>query len=149
MLDAARANLLTTAINDAFAGIGKGPPTAMPRGSKNNTEPLAFEVLVSKRLAKLAAAREALAIRDAIKAGVMFDHKDDPLPEGTSKVVYDGDVVRIDLKVTGGRDGIDHDAYVADLEKAGVAPALLKRLAAKHATMSACPHSFTPSLVTR
>lgn len=146
-LDAARSATLTETINSAFAGIGQGAPVTMPR-SKLNTEPVAFELFTARLLVKFAKAREEKAIKAAIKAGVMFDHKADPEPDGTARVVYDGDVVRVDLKVGSGREGVDHDAYVDSLAKAGVAPALLKRLATKHATVTAAPHSFSASLVT-
>jgi hypothetical protein len=148
-LDAlARANSKTEAMNEAFGAIGHGAPVTMPR-SKRNQEPLAWELFCAKFLRKAAEAREALAIKAAIKAGVIFDHKLAPEPDGTARVVYEGDVVRIDLKVTTGREGVDHDGFVESLLAAGVAPKLLDKLAVKHATVSAAPHSFTPSLVTK
>jgi hypothetical protein len=150
-LDAARSADKTTSINDCFAAIGAGkdptPGTGMPR-SKLNTEPLAFEVFAAKHLAKIANAREKKAITAAIKAGVMFDHKAEPEPDGTTRVVYDGDVVRIDLSVGTGRAGFDLEGFVKSLLAAKVEPKLLKRLVAKHETVTASPHSFTASLVT-
>ena len=71
-------------------------PTQMPRSANKNTEPLAWDVFVAKLLEKIAKARVSKAVKAAIAAGVMFDHEDEPCPVGTNKVVYDGDVVRID-----------------------------------------------------
>lgn len=150
-LDAARSADKTMSINDVFESIGnaKSPAagTAMPR-SKLNTEPLAFEVFVAKHLEKIAKARSAKAIKAAIKAGVMFDHEKDPEPDGTARIVYDGDVVRIDLTVGTGRAGFDLEGFVESLLAAKVEPKLLKRLVSKHETVTASPHSFKASLVT-
>jgi hypothetical protein len=44
--------------------------------------------------------------------------------------------------------GVDHAGYVADLLKAGVKPALIKRLDKKHRTEMRPAHKFTASLVT-
>jgi hypothetical protein len=144
----AAANALIETMTTAFAGIGNGAPTTMPR-SKKNTDPFAWEVLVSKLLVKFSEARAAVAVEKAIDAGVMFDHKATPRVAGTAAVVYEGDVVRIDLKVTKGRAGFDHKAFIADLLAAGVAPKLVTKLSAKHETTSAAPHGFTPSLIAR
>ncbi len=149
-LDVTRANVKAEAINTAFKNIGTpaGNGTAMPRGAKANLEPIAWEVFMAKHLSKIAKAREAKAIKAAIVAGVMFDHEKNREPAGTNRVVYDGEVVRIDLSVGTGGAGIDHPGYVASLLAAGVDPKLLTRLANKHATVTAAPHSFSASLVT-
>lgn len=137
------------ALNAAFAAIGTpaGNGTAMPR-SRRNLEPIAWEYLAAKHLAKIATARYEKAAREAIKAGVLFDHKAEPQPEGTSSVVYDGDVVRIVLSVTAGRPSIDHDSFCDDLAKRGVDAKILNSLTAKHTSPGSPPHTFTPSLVT-
>lgn len=151
-LDSTKAITKTEAINAAFLAIGTAgdSDTAMPRerGAKIPTEPIAWEVLASKHLRKAAEARYERAVKAAIKAGVIFDHKKAPLPDGTSKVVYKGTIVRIDLAVTTGRAGLDIEGFVEGVIKAGLKPALVTRLLAKHATTTAAPHEFTPSLVT-
>lgn len=75
-LTPAAANLKTAAIAEAFADIGHDE-TGMPK-SRNNRDPIGWEVLVSKQLKALCASREAKAIKEAIKAGVMFDHMKNP-----------------------------------------------------------------------
>ena len=147
-LTVAQATAKTTAINDAFAAIGlTAPDTKMPR-SPNNREPVAWEVLTSCLLVQLGERRKTAAIKAAITAGVMFDHKKTPRAAETDKLVYDGDVVRIDLHVGTGSAGIDHDAFVAGLLKGGVKLALIDRLHRECATKTADPHKFTPSIVT-
>jgi hypothetical protein len=141
------ANKKTTAIADAFGDIGFDE-TGMPK-SKANLDAVAWEVLVAKQLKSAAEAREGAAIKAAIKAGVMFDHKKNPHDAGTACVVYQGEAVRIDLAVGFGREGVNHDKYVALLAAAGVDPKLLARLALNCATVTAPPHSFSAVLVTK
>ncbi len=87
-----------------------------------------------------------MATKDAIKAGVMFDHVKYPREPGTDCVVYDGDV-RIALKVGEQGEKLDVPAFIASLVAEGVKPSLIKRLASKHTYPTAAPHIFTASLV--
>jgi hypothetical protein len=145
MLTISQANAKTTSITDAFADIGNTGETVMPR-SKAFLDPIAWRFLVAKLLRKAAEAEEGAAIKEAIKAGVLFDHKKNPEESDTARVVYDGEAVRIDLTVGTGRAGIDHDKFVAGLVLAKVDPKLLARLALNCATVTAPPHSFVAVL---
>jgi hypothetical protein len=150
-LDAPRANTKTLAITNALALIGIESPTQMPRSGNKNTEPVAWEVFVAKLLEKTAKARTAKAVKAAIAAGVMFDHEDEPCPVGTNKVVYDGDVVRIDLEVGTPGMRLDVKALIPALVKASKKPMTLdtvQTLFTQHMVENAAPHKFTPSLVT-
>ena len=147
-LTTARANEKTAAIKESFEEIGNAGDTAMPKGTRNNIEHLAWEILVSDLLQSAAVTRAKKARTAGIKAGVMFDHKKHPDEAETARVVYNGDLVRIDLTVGTGRDGIDHDAFVAFLLKAKVDAKLLARAAVNCATTTAPPHKLECSLVT-
>lgn len=83
----------------------------------------------------------------AVKAGVLFDHLTNPEPVGTSRVVYADTAVAITVTVYAPIVGVDHAGYVADLLKAGVKPALIKRLERKHRTETRPAHKFTTSVV--
>jgi hypothetical protein len=148
-LDAARSVTKTEALTDAFAAIGHAAGTLMPRSVNKTTEPLAWKVFVAKLLVKRAAAREKLAIKEAINGGVMFDHTEDRRPIGTNTVVYDGDVVRIDLQVGTPGTKLDVDALIPALVKAGLRLDRVNELVNKHTIENAAPHMFTASLVTR
>lgn len=147
MLDVVRANAKTGAINLAFSDIGVVGDTKMPR-SKLNTEPVAWEYHVSALLVRQANARMEKAQKAAVKAGVMFDHEKEPRVPGTNEMVFAGEVVQIDLKVTTPRTKLDTDALFADLEKAGVRRALIDKLVDRHTHDNRAPHSFTSSLMT-
>jgi hypothetical protein len=146
-LDAAGSNAKTGAINAAFAAIGTGTLTKMPP-SKSNTEPLAWEYHVAGHLLRIAEARKKLAIKAAVKAGIMFDPEKQPLAVGTTALVYAGDVVEISVAVTTPQSRLDAPALLEDIEKAGVPRKVLDRLVAKHTTENRAPHKFTSSLIT-
>lgn len=148
MLDVPGANAKTKAITDAFADIGVSIETSMPR-SRGNKEPLAWEFLVARELKRLADARDKKAVREAVKAGVMFDPEKQPLVTGASAVVYAGDVVQISVDVGTPQARVDTVELVADLIAAGVNRAMLTRLVAKHTHESRAPHRFSGSLVTK
>jgi hypothetical protein len=148
-LDATRAVSKTEAINEAFSQIGTaaGNGTRMPP-SKRNTEPLAWEYFVAAHLNRLAEARKARAIKAAVAAGVMFDPEKQQLPVGSHSLVYAGDVVEIACSVSSPTVRLDGAALVTDLVEAGVKPALLKRLVARHTRENRAPHKFVGTLAT-
>lgn len=148
-LDAARSVTKTEALTDAFALIGQSAGTSMPRSANRATESLAWEFFASKMLEKAAAARTQKAIKAAIKGGVMFDHKENPRPIGTNTVVYDGDVIRIDLEVGTPGTRLDIDALIPALVKAGMRLDRVNELINRCTTENAAPHKFQASLVTR
>jgi hypothetical protein len=150
-LDAPRANTKTLAITNALALIGDTPPTQMPRSGNKNTEAVAWEVFVAKLLEKTAKARTTKAVKAAIAAGVMFDHEEDPCPVGTNKVVYDGDIVRIDLEVGTPGMHLEVKTLMPALVKASKGALTLEKVSTiftQHMVENAAPHKFTPSLVT-
>lgn len=148
-LDAARSVTKTEALTDAFASIGHAAGTLMPRSANKATEPLAWEVFAAKLLEKAAAARTTRAIKAAVKGGVMFDHKEDPRPIGTNTVIYDGDVIRIDLEVGTPGTRLDIDALIPALVKAGLRLDRVNELVNRWTIENAAPHKFTASIVAR
>jgi len=91
--------------------------------------------------------RRTKAQAAAVKAGVLPDHLKFPRPVGTNEVVYADGVLVISVTVFAPIAGVDHAGYVEDLLKAGVKPALIKRLDKKHRTETRPAHKFTSSLV--
>jgi hypothetical protein len=150
MLNPTTALAKTTAINNAFAAIGHTDDTKMPRGAKLNTEPLAWNYHVASHLLRLAEAAKALAVREAVKASVMFDPAKSPLPVGTSNaLVYAGDVVEIAVSVTTPATRLDVEAFITALIKAKVSPALLEKTRGACTVENRAPHKFTSGLVTK
>jgi hypothetical protein len=151
-LDATRATSKTTAINDALAAIGVEGDTAMPRckarGVALAEERAAYRLFVAGHCRRRAETEWNAALALAVETGVIFDHREDPEPVGTDRVVFAGLVTEIRVTVAAPIAGVDHAGFVADLLKAGVKPALIKRLTGKHATETRPAHSFKPSLVT-
>ena len=142
-IDAAR---VSDALTASFAEIGVATSIMQPR-SRKNTEPFAWEYHVASLLLRLAEARRRRAIKAAVGAGVIFDHEKEPLAPGSDQVVYAGDVVEIRVAVATPASVLDVPAFLADLAKAGVKPALITRLTNKHTHDNRAPHKFTSSIV--
>jgi len=148
MLPTDRANARTAAFNEAFAAIGTSIGTAMPRTrSLKNNEPVAWEYHVASHLERIARARKNKAEKDAVKVGVLFDSEKQPMAVGTNAPIYIGNVIEIGVSVTTPQTRFDAAAFIADLLEAGVKPALVTRLTAKHTLESRAPHKFTSSIV--
>lgn len=147
--DAAWATAKLQSFNDAFEEIGtsKSILTQMPR-SKDNREPIAWELLVSKHLKRLADAREKKASKDAVKANVIIDPDKQPLPQGANSLLYAGEVVEVACEVGTPQTRLDLDGLLPDLEKAGIKLSLLHKLITKHTFDNRAPHKFVATLVT-
>lgn len=147
-LDTTRANGKTDAITESFALIGHDNGSLMPR-SKDNREPMAWELHVAKLLKRLAEAREKRAVTAAVKAGVMFDHEKAPKPVGTHEIVFTGEVVEVAVDVTTAATKLDIAGLIVDLERAGLTGKAIKRMVDKNTSENRAPHKFTTSLITR
>jgi hypothetical protein len=146
-LKAARGNDRTGAVTAAFADIGRAGDTLLPR-SRTTLDRLAEEFWRSQVLNRLAEKRKDESKAAAVAGGVLPDYKAEPSPVGTAETVYSGATVAITLRVNAQADHVDVPGLVADLEKAGVKPAVLRRLVRKHTTSFGGAHVFTASLVT-
>jgi hypothetical protein len=133
---------VTQLIAEAFGDIG------YPPGSRSARDRLAEEYWSASLLSRFADARREKAKKAAVTGGVLRDHLAEPYPVGTSETVYAGATVTINLKVVPQAPRVDTAALVADLQKAGVKPALLKRLVKKHTEQFGGAHIFTAALVT-
>jgi len=147
-LTVAAALAKTDALNTAFAAIGvSAPDTKMPK-SRRNDEPFAYEVFCAKHLRRIAEARETKAVKEAVKAGVMFDHEKKPMAVGTTALVYAGEVVEIGVSVTAPATRLDADAFCAALVKAGMKEATVTRLRSASTVDNRAPHKFVATLCT-
>lgn len=142
-----KADAKSAAIVKAFEAIGIAEPTRQPRSRRNN-EPVAWEFFVASHLAKLAEVRKRHAHAAAIVAGVLFDADKEPMPAGTERMIYAGDVVEIALTVSNPSRKFDAPGFINALEKAGVKRKLLNELAEQFTTDNRAPHKFAASLVT-
>lgn len=133
---------VTDAIAEDFSAIG------YPPGTRNPRDRLAEEYWSASLLSRFADARREKAKKAAVTGGVLPDHLAKPYPVGTAETVYAGATVTINLKVVPQADRVNTAALVADLHKAGVKPALLKRLVRKHTEQFGGAHIFTAALVT-
>ncbi len=148
MLNAAGANALVLAMNTEFAEIGTFGDTKMPR-SKKNTEPAAYEYHVASHLAGVAVARKEKAHKQCVRLGIIFDHKEHPLPVGTDTLVYPGDVVEISVKVGTPTTKVDMVALGVWLaKKCGLTVAQIEKAFLGCTIDNAAPHKFTSSLIT-
>jgi len=154
MLTAADANAKTAAINSEFATIGYARDeatdvdTRMPR-SKKNTEAAAWDYHVASQLLRAAEARREKAHKACVTLGVMFDHKKNPDPVGTDRLVYPGDVVEISVKVTTATTKLDAVELGVRLVKAGLSIKIVEKLYRECTVENDAPHKFTTSLVTK
>jgi hypothetical protein len=147
MLDTARANAKTQAINVAFAKIGDDGDTKMPR-AKLNTEPVAWEYHVAGHLFRIADARKKKAQAAAVKAGVIFDHEKNPLVVGTAALVYAGEVVEISVSVTTPTTRLDPVELGVAMVKAGLALKVVEGLLRRCTHENRASHKFTSTLAT-
>jgi hypothetical protein len=108
----------------------------------------AFEYHEASLGMRAAETRRVRAHAAAVRAGVLPDHLKHPMPVGTNEVVYADHAVSISVLVYAPIVGLDHGSFVADLLKAGVKPALIKRLMAKHTTETRPAHKFITAAVT-
>lgn len=85
-------------LRQAFDRIGTTNGTTVPP-TKRNTDSLAWELYRATELERYAKQRKDAAAKACIDAGLMFDHKENPLPAGTEQTIYDGEIVQITVKV--------------------------------------------------
>ena len=123
----------------------------MPK-SKNNSEGAAWRLFLSQRMKSFAEAFNKQAVKDAIAAGVLFNHSKAPKPAGIDEDIYSGDVIRVNVKTKNGSVTLDSKAFLAEaayeLKLSAAQRASLLQLQEKHTKTNAAPHTFTASLKT-
>ncbi len=138
-------NKLIAAINAQFAAIGTSAKTAMPRASSNVSAP-AWEYFIASHLSSLCNGRTKKAKAEAIKAGVIPDYEETPLPPGEHPKLFDGEHVVINLVVRNPSVSVDHKKMSDYLIGAGV-PQDVVQAAVQHASRVSRPaHLFTSDL---
>jgi hypothetical protein len=94
-------NKLRNALRNAVTNIGNTNGTKRPPTDTNdNRQGIAYELAVAQLVVKRAEARYKEAIKQAIAADVMFDHKADPLPANSVKELYRDDIVSVTVRTT-------------------------------------------------
>ncbi|HXI76437.1 MAG TPA: hypothetical protein VNH21_04840 [Steroidobacteraceae bacterium] len=102
----------------------------------------------ARELASAAEKEKEAATKAAVKSGVLFDHRAEPEPPGTTRQIYDDGVVRIMLRVVEPIEKLDGEAFSAALLAAlPKQAAVIKRLLAKATVKLPPAHTFTSSLV--
>jgi predicted lipoprotein len=140
-------NKLTDTVNTCFAKIGAVNGTKMP-ASGNNREPIAYELWLAHQLATLANKRKTRAEAEAVKAGIINDKEKEPKPAGTREVLFNGDVVSVQLEVRQPTTRVDHEKLVDFLVNKGVNLKWLQE-AVEHASTETRPaHVFSTMLIT-
>lgn len=140
--EADRTAIFTGAVSAKLDDLVK----AMLPSRASPTEQAAAEYWASSVTNALIEMRRAKAKKIATALHVLPDYVATPFPVGTAETIYADPLVTIGMKVVEQADRIDTLALVADLESAGVASKLLKRLVKKHTRAFAGAHIFTAVL---
>ena len=85
--------------------------------------------------------------KEAIKAGVIFDHRKEPLTAGVEKQCYSSDVVNVNVKTSNPGTRLDKDMLVEVLLKKGVKKELLEACIEQATVETNPPHRFSAVLV--
>jgi len=137
-----------SAISAAFSKIGNHNGTICPP-SKSNVALIAYEFVVAQFLRKQADARFEQATREAVKAGVIFDHKKEPLAGGVTQVLHNSDVAVITVVTKAPATRFDKDLFIAKAKL--LVPAskheAFEQLVYDCTKLNAVPHTFTSAFV--
>jgi hypothetical protein len=140
-------NKLTDAVNTCFAKIGSANGTKMPP-SERNDEPIAYELWLAHHLASLANKRKQQAEASAVAAGIINDKEKEPKPAGTREVLYNGNVVSVQLEVRQPSTRVDADKLLNYLTQRGVNIKLLQEAVAQASSETRPAHVFSTMLIT-
>lgn len=140
-------NRIVDTINTTFASLGHANGMRMPK-STDNREPAAWELYIARHVLRLAEKRKEAAESAAVIAGVINDKDKAPLPSGTRRVIYSGQIVDVMVEVRNPSARVSIDYVITYLKEHGVKEELLRQAvdAATHMTKAA--HVFTPMLAT-
>lgn len=123
-----------------------GIETHKPPRSKDNRALIAWEFFTSYVLKACAQARYNKAAKEAVKAGVIFDHEKDPSPVGTKTVCYAGDQITVSVEVRQPYEKVDPDKLCSYLRGKGVSQQYLDEARAYATSMTKAPHVFRAEL---
>ena len=123
----------------------KAPRRAKPAVDQDVRYAAAWEYHEASLGLRAAEQRRTRAQALAVRVGVLPDHLNDPLPVGTSAVVYADAAVVINVQVFAPIVGVDVDGLEASLVKAGVKLAVVRRAFKANRTETRPAHKFTSS----
>jgi hypothetical protein len=143
MLTATQAAVLNNKIAGQLSAIGAD---LMPT-SKHNTESHAWNYLIASKIESYGKKLKETTRKEAIKAGVMFDHEKTPREPGTNTAIYTGDVVTINCAVKMPSTTFDHKQFSASLLSAGLMSEEIENIFAASFKASRPAHTFTAELL--
>lgn len=127
--------------------IGVPMPASKAKGTRLAKAETSWKVYRGQKVRRLVEKLWENIMAEAVRQDVIPDHLEHPEPPGTNRMVYVGEAVEISLAVSEPVEGINFEGFVADLLKAEVKPALIKRLTRRHRTETRAAHKFTASLM--
>ena len=143
MTTARDAAIINHTIIARLSSVGDG---LMPQ-SKHNRETLAWNYMVASKIEKFGRGMKDNAKKEAIKAGVLFDHETAPLSPGTDMNVFRGDVVSINLTVKKPAQTFDYSAFRIAMSKAGLFTDAVEGIAAASFKESRPSHTYIAELL--
>lgn len=141
MLTSKVASTYLDKVRKSFRDIGHKNGTATPP-TQSNLDPVAWEVYLSTELERQAKIRRDNAIKHAIETGVMFDHKEKPLPPGTEQTIYNGEIVQVSVRVNNASNRFDHGKLKGVLLRHGVSADEVDSIYEECMVEGAASHSF-------
>jgi predicted GNAT family acetyltransferase len=147
MLSSTQRNKIVDSINTMFAKIGNANGSKLPP-TKDNQEPIAWELFVAQHLNALAGKRKDQAEKAAVRAEVIVDKEKSPQPEGMSTIEYTGEHVQVMLKVSNAASRVDITKVIEYLLGHGVQADIVRTAIDKATTKNRPAHVFSTVLLT-
>src|SRR5262252_1923957 len=139
---------IRNAIENAVRNIGTTNGTKRPDvPTIDNRAPIAYKFAVARMVRRIAGALYETATKEALDAGVLFDHKKSPLASGVVKTLYQDDVVTVTCTTSTPHDLLSRTKLRELLhERFGITAAEFDKLMKDSTTKSAAPHVFNASI---
>lgn len=145
MLTATQAAVLNNKIAGQLSDVGKG---LMPT-TKSNVEGIAWDYLIATKVEAYGKKAKEAAVKEAVKAKLIFDHAKHPKEPGFNEPIYTGDNVQIMCMVKNGSVRLNSTKLVMELKKIkGLTEDQIDKAMLAAADITRAPHTFTPSLIT-
>jgi hypothetical protein len=116
--------------------------------AKSNTGAVALQYWLYNWLSKQVDGKLRTVTKEAIRTGVIFDHKEEPLPGGTVKQVYSDDMVAISVSVNQPTSSVKWDRVRQALVDGGyIGEHDLGDIVHRHTVKNAAAHKFSSVLI--
>lgn len=145
-MKATNAAKLRSNIQRTLRSIGTTNGTKLPTSIKNTGE-VAMQYWLWSFVSTMADGMKKEATKAALKAGVIFDHKMTPDPDGSQRQVYNSDVVQVNVVVSNPSLALDQVALRANLSKLKLTHEQIDEAFDQSMKYNAAPHKFTAMLV--